>query len=133
MTNTAVFPQTAKTAVAVCAVGKTTYGDTANAVLLLTAGTNGCEVTGLTALPRATVTATQLQLYASLDGGATLVLVDTALMAAYTMSQTTAVAPTDFGPSDATPLRLAANARLYVGIGVALAAGVAFFAQYRDF
>jgi hypothetical protein len=78
--NKMVFTQTLKTAQAVCTAAKTTYNDTTNAVLLLTAGADGALLKKLTAMPRATVAATQLQLYISKDGGTTLQLIDAALM-----------------------------------------------------
>lgn len=140
LTNTAVFPQAMQTAVAVCTAAKTTYNDTTNAVLLLTAAANGSEVTSLSAVPRATVTATQLQLYLSRDAGTTLALLGTELMGAYTMAQTSKATPTYFlhpgngmPIADANPLRLGPNDRLYVAIGVALAGGIQFAAGARDY
>lgn len=131
--NKIIYPQTQKFASAIATAAKTTYNDATNAVLLVTAGADGAIVVGLSAIPRATVTATQLQLYISPDAGTTLYLVNTALMAAYTMVQTTLDAPTDFGYTAAAPLRLAATNRLYVGIGVALAGGIVFNCQYQDY
>ena len=139
VTNTAVFPQTPTTAVAVCTAACTTYSDTSNKVLLYTAGANGGEICHLSAIPRATVTATQLQLYLSKDSGTTMSLVSTSLMAAYTMAQTTVCSGTQILHGDgsaiteANPLRLAAADRLYVAIGVALAGGVEFIAEGRDY
>jgi hypothetical protein len=130
--NSIVTPQAVQSATAICTAAKTTYNDATNAVLLVTAGANGAVVYGIRALPRATVTATQLQLYRSSDGGTTLILINSALMAAYTMAQTTAVPATDFGYSETNPLRLKATERLYVAIGVALAGGIVFDAQYED-
>ena len=129
----AVFTQTVKTAQAVCTAACTTYGDTANKVLLLTAGADGALVKKLTATPRATVTATQLQLYISKDAGVTMQLVGSALMAAYTMAATTAAPSTAFDASGSSPYRLAAGDRLYVAIGVALAGGIVFHAEFEDF
>ena len=129
--NSIITPQGIKDAQAVCTAAKTTYGDNTNAVLLLTAGANGSILYGLTAIPRATVTATQLQLFRTTNG-TTLYLVRTALMAAYTMAQTTQAAQTDFGYAETAPLRIAAGESLYVGAGVALAGGIVFDAQYED-
>ena len=139
VTNTAVFPQTPTTAVAVCTAACTTYSDTANKVLLYTAGANGGEICHLSAMPRATVTATQAQLYLSKDSGTTMSLVSTALIPAYTMAQTTVVPTTQLVHGDGAiitevnPLRLAPTDRLYVAIGVALAGGVEFMAEGRDY
>lgn len=130
--NNIITPQAVKTANAVCTAAKTTYADATNAVKLVTPGPNGAVLYGLKAAPRATVTATQLQLYRSPDNGATLYLIGSALMAAYTLAQTTAVPQTDFGYSEAAPLRMAAGDTLWIGAGVALAAGIAFDAQYED-
>lgn len=133
VSNKAVFPQTLTMGTAVCTAAKTTYNDTANAVLLLTMGADGGEVTEVRATPRATVTATQLQIYVSTDGGGTLHLLETALMAAYTMAQTTAAPSVRFTASEGAPWRLPANARLYAAIGVALAGGITFVSQGRNF
>lgn len=132
VTATPVFAQAQRTAMAVCTAAKTTMADTTNAVLLVTAGANGSLITTLTAIPRATVTATQCQLYLSNDGGTTLNLVQTMLMPAYTLAQTTANVGVDFGFSDYAPLRLGPNDRLYVAIGVALAGGTVFRAAIQD-
>lgn len=131
--NKIIYPQSQKFASAVATAAKTTYNDTTNAVLLLTAGADGSVVTSLTAIPRATATATQLQLYVSPDSGTTLYLLSTALLAAYTMAQTTLDPIVDFGFTQQEPLRLAATNRLYIAAGVALAGGIVFNAQYQDY
>lgn len=134
-TYTAPFAQTPKTASAVCTAASVYAGDTpTNTVLLLTAGADGALLTKLTAVPRATVTATSLLLFVSNDGGTTQRLVNSALMAAHTVATTTATAVTKFGDySETAPLRLAAGDRLYVGAAVALASGIVFNAEYTDF
>ena len=131
--NKIAYPQSQKFASAVCTAAKTTYGDATNAVLLATAGADGSIVVGLSAIPRATVTDTQLQLFVSPDAGTTLFLLATAKMGAATMAQTGQMASVDFGFSASNPLRLAPTNRLYVGIGVALAGGVVFNCQYQDY
>ena len=131
--NSVITAQGIKARSAVCTAAKTTYADATNAVQLLVANaSNGSVLYGLKAIPRATVTATQLQLFRSPDGGVTLNLISTALMVAYTMAQTTQVIPTDFGYTETAPLRLAAGDSLYVGIGVASAGGIVFDAQFED-
>jgi hypothetical protein len=132
-TNKQVWPQAQKFSSAICTAAKTTYNDATNAVLLVTAGADGSVVTSITAIPRATVTATQLQLFISPDSGTTLYLINTALMPAYTMAATTQAVPVDFGYTVAAPLRIAATNRLYVGAGVALAGGIVFNASYQDY
>lgn len=134
-TFTAPFAQSPKTATAVAtAVATITDDNPSNTVLLLTAGADGAILTRLTAIPRATVTASSLVLYVSSDGGTTKRLVDSALMAAATVNTTTAVAVTSFGTyTETTPLRLAASDKLYVGTQVALSGGIVFKAEYTDF
>lgn len=135
-TFTAPFAQTPKTATAVAtsAVGSINGDTPTNTVLLLTAGSDGALLTGLTAMPRATVTASSLVLFISKDNGTTLRLIDSALMSAFTVNTTTAIAKTTFSAySENTPLRLEASDRLYVGSQVALASGIVFKAEYTDF
>lgn len=134
-TFTAPFAQTPKTATAV-ATGAATVGtdSPSNTVLLMTAGADGCIVTGLAAMPRATVTASSLLLYISKDSGTTQRLIDSELMSAHTVATTTAIPETVFSRiSESAPLRLEAGDRLYVGSQVALASGIVFKAEYTDF
>jgi len=135
-TFTAPFAQTPKTATAVATAAVASLGTDAptGTVLLGTAGADGAVVTRLMALPRATVTASSLVLFLSKDGGVTQRLIDSELMAAYTLAATTAVPETAFGNiSDSSPLRLEAGDSLYVGSQVALAAGIVFAAQWMDY
>lgn len=134
-TFTAPFAQTPKTATAVVTGAATITNDTpTNTVELLTAGADGAILTRLTAIPRATVTASSLVLYISSDDGTTKRLIDSVLMAAQTVAATTAVAKTVFADySEITPLRLAAGDKLYVGSQVALVGGIVFRAEYTDF
>lgn len=133
--NSIITPQAPKAATVVATAANTDYDDIpANvAGALITAGPNGARVTRLYAIPRATVTATQLQLYRSTDAGVTKRLFESALMAAYTMAATTDCPVTDFGYSDDNPLILAAGEVVYPAIGVALAAGVVFVAEWADY
>lgn len=134
-TFTAPFAQTPKTATAVCTAAATVTTDApSNTVELLTAGADGAILTRLTAIPRATVTASSLVVFISSDSGTTKRLIDSELMAAYTMATTTAVPETTFTMySETTPLRLMAGDKLYVGSQVALAGGIVFRAEYTDF
>lgn len=135
-TYTAPFAQTSKTATAVTtAACSTITGDTpTNTLLLFTAGTDGSILTSLWAIPRATVTASSLLLFLSNDGGTTKRLIDSELMAAFTVAATTAIPETKFANyTETTPLRLAAGDELYVGNQVALASGVVFKAEYTEF
>lgn len=133
--DTPVFTQTQRTATAVCTAAKTTYNDAANAVLLFTAGVDGAKIKRVWAMPRGSVTATQLQLYlerASAPG--VLTLVDSALMAAYSLSGTTEVPATDLKRATASaPLGLAAGDKLHAAISISIAAGIVFVADPEDF
>jgi hypothetical protein len=61
-------------------------------------------------------------------------LVDSVLMAAYTLAATTAIPRTSFvSYSDYSPMRLTAGEKLYVGNQVALAAGVVFKAELMEY
>jgi hypothetical protein len=95
-----------------------TGGGTAVLAQLARTSANGARITRLTALARATNTATELQLYVSNDGGTTKRLIRSILMAAYTVAQTTGQTAVDMGYSDSAPLILGASDTLYVGIGV---------------
>lgn len=132
--NSLVTPQTPKTAYAVCTAASTDRTDAAaQAVALYTAGPYGARLVRVQATPRATVTATELQLFRSLDAGVTKRLFKSKLMSAYTVAQTTQNSETDFGYSDSNPLILGPNEVLYCAIGVALAAGVVFTAEGADY
>jgi hypothetical protein len=117
--NSIVTPQTPIGATAVATTANTTYTDTpTNSVQLLAAQTNGARIQKVTALARATVTATELQLYVSADGGTTKRFIGSKLMAAYTVAATTAQTVIDFGYTDAAPLILSSAESLWVAIGV---------------
>ena len=89
---------------------------------------NGVRITRLTALARATNTATELQLFVSPDGGTTRRFIRSVLLPAYTVATTTAQTGADFGYTDAAPLLLGPNDTLYVGISVTNT-GIVFNAQ----
>jgi hypothetical protein len=133
-TFTAPFAQTPKTATAVVTAVATLTDTPANTVLLVTAGSDGAILTRLTAIPRATVTASSLVVFISKDGGTTQRLLDAELMAAYTMATTTLIPETTFTLyTETTPLRLEAGDRIYVGSQVALAGGIVFRAEFTNF
>lgn len=139
MANTPLpaYVQTQKTgsAVVTAAAGSIGTNTPTNLVALGdAAGVNGGLVTKVTAMPRATVTASSLLLYTSKDNGATYNLVDSELMAAYTLAATTAIPETTFGNiSPSMPLRLEAGEQLYVGSQVLLAAGIVFRSEGANF
>ncbi len=130
----APFGQTSQTRFAEVTGVATPADDTANAVLLATAGSDGALVTRVSAMPRATVTTSGLYLYISNDSGTTKYLVDSELMAAHTVAVDTAIPETYFSNiSEDTPIRLKAGDELYAGSGVALADGIVFAAEWTDF
>jgi hypothetical protein len=133
-TFTAPFAQTPKTATAVVTAVATLTDTPSNTVLLVTAGSDGAILTRLTAIPRATVTASSLVVFISKDNGTTQRLMDAELMAAYTMATTTLIPETTFSLyTETTPLRLEAGDRIYVGSQVALAGGIVFRAEFTNF
>lgn len=134
-TFTAPFAQTTKTGTAVVTLAGTITNDApSNTVLIATAGAEGALLTRLTAIPRATITASALYLFISQDNGVTKRLVDSVLMKAHTVASTTAIPVTDFtNISETTPIRLEAGDELYVSSGVALTDGIVFTAQMTDF
>ena len=130
--NSIITPQTPRSGAVALTTANTTYSDTpTNTAALAAAGANGGRITKISAIPRATVTATQVQLFRSLDSGVTKRLFDTALMAAYTMAQTTEAPTTDFGYSDTNPIILAAGEIIYAAIGVS--GNVAVQAEWADY
>lgn len=132
--NSIITPQGVRTAYAVADTASTDIDDApTTTVSLLTAGSNGSRVVKLTAIPRATVTASRLDLWLSKDGGTTKRLIDTALMSAHTVANTTKIPTTDFGYSEESPLILGASDVLYVSTSVALAGGIVFYAAAQDY
>ena len=135
-TYTAPFAQTPRTssAVATLAVGSIGTSAPTNVVQVFQAGAEGALVTKLTAIPRATVTASCLYLFLSKDSGASYFLVDSELMGAHTVATTTAIPETKFANiSETSPIRLEAGDKLYVGSAVALASGIVFTLEATDF
>jgi hypothetical protein len=133
--NSIITPQTPKSASVVQSfTANTTYTSTpTNSVLLVTAGANGGRLTKLRAIPTATVTATQLQEFRSLDTGATKKFSSAVLAApsGYTMAGTTLPPIADFGYSDDNPKILAAGEQLYVAAGVT--GSWSFEAEWADY
>jgi len=130
--NSIVTPQTPRSGSAVTTTLNTTYTDTpTNSAKLFTAGADGSRITRVRATPRETVTACQLQLYASVDGGTTKRLIDSVLMPATTVDATHAASPCDFGYSDDNALILQASEELYVAAG--LTKSIAWRAEGADY
>ena len=129
--NKIVLPQAIRRASKILTAANATYNGVPNVTKLIDGGANGSILRRLQAVPLATVTATQLQLF--VFDGTTYVLANTAYMSPYTMAQTTQDTPTDFGYSDGNTLYLPNGFTLYVGIGVAVGGGIAFHAEVNDF
>lgn len=130
--NSIITPQTPRSN----AVGLTTaninFTSPANTQLLVTAGANGARVTRIWAVPLEQInTANNIQLYRSYDGGTTKYLADSKLMATIAPGAAVANAPTEFGYSDANPLVMIANERLYVAEGQTEAVNV--IAEWADY
>lgn len=153
-THKAPFAQTPKVwtarataAFALTGAGSLADSNPANTVLLDTpggagggAGTEGSIIVELYAMPQVTVTATLLVVFSSKDNGATKTPIASALMAAHTVSATTAIPPTVFkhangNPiSETEPLRLEAGEKLYFGVGVApTGGGIVCTARPQDY
>jgi len=111
------------------ATSSVTGGGSAVLAQMARTGINGVRITRLTALARASVGATELQLYVSNDGGTTKRFIRSKLMPAYTVAGTTGQTAIDFDYSDSSPLILSAAETLYVGIGASLASGIVFRAE----
>ena len=135
-TFNAPFAQKFKSNTAVVTAALTGIGTSTvtGAQLLATGGDNGSLLVKLTAIPRATITAASLVLFLVKAGAPTVYqLIDSELMAGYTLAATTAIPETVFANITwATPLVLGAGDMLYVGSQVALAAGIVFYAEQAD-
>ncbi|MFY8164322.1 MAG: hypothetical protein ACOVKC_08810 [Brevundimonas sp.] len=101
----------------------------ASGAAISTYAPRGMRLTSVKAVCRASIAATELQLYVADSTGATKRFINSTLMAAYTVSQATGQTEIDLGFSESNPLILSAGERLYCGIGVALTAGVVFRAE----
>lgn len=138
--NSLILPQTIGVAHAAATAANTAYSGTPTAVSLLVAGANGTLIRKLSATARATVTATQLQIF-DYDGTTYWYHPVSPLMSAYTMAQTTANGSiTDFGFGDQAAtsslngtIYLPSGHTLYAAIGVALSAGIVFRVEYSNF
>lgn len=135
--NSLVSPQFPVGLTAVATTANTAYTDSpTNSVEFLPASgaaisayaPRGMRLTKITALARATVTATELQLFVSDSTGATKRFINSTLMGAYTVAQTTGQTEIDLGFSESNPLILSAGERLYCAIGVSNT-GIVFRAE----
>jgi hypothetical protein len=124
--NSIVTPQTINVSTGVVTAANTTYSDSpTNTVTIFTAGPDGARVTRMTCLPRATCTATLIDIFRDNDGSGTVRrLIQRRLQPAQTIDTTTVCPTVDFGYSEASPLILRANEKLYASMTVALAGGI---------
>lgn len=135
-TTVAAFAQTPKTntVVVTAATTNVTTDAPGGLVQLMQAGVDGGILTRLTAIPRATVGASNIGLYLakSADAYATQRLIDSELLPAQPVTTGTGTAETAFANySEARPLRLEAGDRLLVGSQNAT--GIVFKAEWTDF
>lgn len=147
VSDVAMFPQAPVNLYGVCTAANTTLSDSPDATVELTLPsdieTDGGQLVGLWAIPRATATATVLRGYLSLDNGTTKREFAATLAAADTVSATDAPTPVHLeyqgakiSPSNPLMLQVGAGAaktRLYVSTSVALVAGWVFHAQVAKF
>src|SRR5437870_1012867 len=107
--NSLVTPQTPLVGKCKCTSANTNYDTPTAAVQLVAGQTNGARITKVQAMPAATVTATDVQLYGY--DGTNYRHIKSVAMGAQTISagNTAAITPVDFGFSDANPLILAIN------------------------
>ena len=141
--NDAAWPTQFLRARAVVTAAKTTFADLVNAVELQRfdinaaggpiGGNYGGLIKRVTASARATFTGGRLFLFASLDNGNTIDQRGFALLAAYDTTQSTGVAPADFGATETVPFRVAAGERWWAATAVALAAGIVVQAEGDGF
>jgi len=131
--NSIVTPQAVKSSVVNLTAANSTYTTSpTNAVLLVTAGPNGGRLTKLQAIPCESITtANQIQMFRSNDAGVTKYFADSALVAVYTMAQSTEAPTTEFGYSDDNPLILQPNERIYIAEGQAKSVNVV--AEWADY
>lgn len=142
-TFTAPFAQTpdtwnatATTAFALTGTNSLADGSPLNTVLLGSGGMDGQVITSLTAVPRATSTATMAAIFLRKSGDAAGIrrLVKAVTLPAQTISATTGITETDFGlATEANPFRLGAGDELYIGLGTTQTGGIVFNARAMGF
>ena len=130
--NSIITPQVPKAATAALSIANTVLTDAqTNTVALVTAGLNGARVTKISAIPRAALSATLIQLFRSTDAGVTKRLFDCALMPACAMTTGTDIPTTDFGYSETNPILLQAGETIHAAVGAA--ANVCVLAEWGDY
>jgi hypothetical protein len=143
-TNVAVFAQTPLTSAkvlsaAVSQTGTGSISDVNNAVTgaveLLTAGADGAIVTRAHLQPRGTIAATVAYLFIrpANAGENEIIMIDSTLLSAVTMTVTATSTKTAFTISEASPLRLGAGDKLFAAISVAQSVGITAYTEYTNF
>lgn len=130
--NDPVFAKTPRHAAVSVSTANTALDGSGTVSELLTAGADGAMVTSLKAWATANGTAKRLNLFVSTDGGASWMLHESVLMAAYSLANTSVQTPAtmvDKANPDAAIL-LPANAKL--GVATMVAEAVVFTAEYAD-
>jgi hypothetical protein len=135
--NSIITPQTPKSAAVIHTTQQNTWPPTTtptNSTLLLTAGASGGRLTRLLALPHESTAAVGvMQAYRDVGtAGVSKYLFATQTSTNDTVSGTDAPLPLDFGYSDANPVILQANERLYVAHSLSSKA-VCFIAEWADY
>jgi hypothetical protein len=133
VTHDPIFTQTVRNIAAKATAAKTTMTDSANAVLLDTAGANGSEYSHISARANGTFTDTVLYLFTSSDAGTTLHQKAAIKVTGATISTTAAPAENSFGFTKDSPLKLTAGERLYCAASVVLSAGWEFEGTVEDY
>lgn len=126
VTATPAFAQVPNLGVAVLTTAKTTPNSgSSNVVLMFTPGANGSMVTGIVAIPRATISsAAVIVVYTSIDSGTTCNPVSVGALAVWTFSATAAptplnmVHPNGAVVSPSNPLYLPSGTKLYASTGL---------------
>jgi len=130
--NDPVFGKTPKHAAAAVSAANTNLDGTGTITTLLTAGADGAIVTSLKCWATATGTAKRCNVFISTDGGTTWKLHDSALMAAYTVANTTVQTPVTFVDKTDPNAAIILPASAKIGVTIMVAEAVVFTAEYQD-
>ena len=130
--NDPVFAKTPQHAAVAVSTANTNLDGSGTITTLLTAGPDGAIVTSLKCWATATSSAKRCNIFISTDAGSTWKLHESALMAAYTVANSTVQTPVTFvdkSNPDAT-IVLPSSAKL--GVAIHLGESVVFAAEYSD-
>lgn len=133
--NNAISIKNFRAGSCVCVTAVTDLDDAPGAgiQLLFTAGGEGSELYSITAIPRANIAATGLMLFRDGDGTGTAKRLFNSNEMELLVISTGALIPTvDFLYSEDNSLKLAAGEKIYAGIGVSVAGGIAFHCEGGD-